>query len=87
MCTVIYGCAANSGVVSMGQDNFMVSRQAATGFSGSGNLKADAFREANQYCTDQMKDMKVISAHEGEPPFLLGNSPKAEVQFKCVQRN
>lgn len=71
----------------MGQDNFMVSHQAATGFSGSGNLKADAFREANQYCTDQMMDMKVISAHEAEPPFLLGNFPKAEVQFKCVQRN
>jgi hypothetical protein len=87
ICTVIYGCAANSGVVPMGQGNFMVSRQAATGFSGSGNLKADAFREANQYCADQMKDLKAISAHEAEPPFLLGNFPKAEVQFTCVERN
>jgi hypothetical protein len=64
----------------------MVSRQAATGFSGSGNLKAAAFREANQYCADQLKDLKVIGTREAEPPFLLGNFPKAEVQFTCVQR-
>ena len=45
----ISGCASNSGVVPIGPDTFMVSRQAATGFSGLGTLKADAFQEANQY--------------------------------------
>lgn len=62
----------------------MVSRQAATGFSGSGNLKADAIREADQYCTDRQKQLKIISWNEAEPPFLLGNFPKAEVQFTCL---
>ncbi len=52
---VMGGCAINSGVVPMGQNTFMVSRQAATGFSGSGNLKAKTFREANQYCVNQGK--------------------------------
>lgn len=69
----------------MGQGNFLVSRQAATGFTGKGNLKADALREAGQYCAGQGKDLKVTSSHEAEPPFLLGNFPKVELEFTCTQ--
>ena len=78
------GCAANSGVVSIGPDTYMVSRQAATGFSGSGTLKADAFREANAHCAALKKVLKVVSTAEAQPPYLLGNFPKAEVQFMCL---
>ena len=49
LCLLVVGCAANSGVVATGADSYMVSRQAATGFSGSGTLKADAIAQANQY--------------------------------------
>lgn len=62
----------------------MVSRQAATGFSGSGTLKAEAFQEASAYCNNQGKSLQVVSTHEAQPPFLLGNYPKAEVQFMCL---
>ncbi|QCX50748.1 hypothetical protein E7Z57_00680 [Ralstonia pseudosolanacearum] len=68
----------------MGQDTYMVSRQAATGFSGSGTLKAEAFQEANQYCLSQRKVLQVLSTDEAKPPFVLGNFPKAEVQFMCL---
>lgn len=68
----------------MGQDTFAVSRQAATGFSGSGTLKAEALTEAGQYCTTQKKVLQVVSMNEAKPPYILGNYPKAEVQFKCV---
>jgi len=81
------GCAANSGVVSIGKDTFMVSRQASTGFSGSGNLKAEAFQEANQYCNSRGKSMQVVSTYEASPPYLLGNFPKAEIQFMCLDYN
>jgi len=62
----------------------MVSRQAATGFSGSGTLKAEAFQEANQYCLNQQKKLQVISSQEAQPPYIFGNYPKAEVQFMCL---
>ena len=62
----------------------MVSRQAASGFSGSGNLKADALREANQYCASLNKSLQVVSTQEATPPYILGNFPKAEVQFMCL---
>lgn len=84
---LLAGCASNSGVVPMGQDTYMVSRQAATGFTGSGTLKADAFNEANQYCLSQGKTLQVVNTQEAQPPFILGNFPKAEVQFMCLSSN
>lgn len=82
---LISGCASNSGVAPMGGDTFMVSRQAATGFSGTADLKAESLREANQYCTERRREMIVVSATESKPPFILGNYPRAEVQFRCVE--
>jgi hypothetical protein len=77
-------CATNSGVAPMGPDTYVVSRQAATGFSGSGDLKAEALRESNQYCLTQRKEMHVVNITEAQPPFIFGNFPRAEVQFKCL---
>ena len=62
----------------------MVSRQAATGFSGSGKLKAEAFQEASQYCEKLGKSLQVVSTHEASPPYILANFPKAEIQFMCL---
>lgn len=78
------GCASNSGVVSLGADRFMVSRQAATGFSGLGTLKADALREAEQHCARIGKAVYVLNTRESEPPYVLGNFPRAEVEFMCL---
>ncbi len=81
---VLTGCASNSGVTKIGQDTFTVSRQAATGFSGSGTLKSEAFQEANQYCEKLGKNLQVINTEEAKPPYIFGNYPKAEVQFMCL---
>ncbi len=81
---LLVACASNSGVVPIGPDTFMVSRQAATGFSGLGTLKADAFQEANVYCTNQKKYIRVVNASESSPPYILGNFPRSEVQFMCL---
>jgi hypothetical protein len=78
------GCAANSGVAPLGGDTFVISRQAATGFSGSGNLKAEALTEAGQYCAGQGKNVLVTNTKEAAPPYVMGNFPKAEVEFMCL---
>jgi hypothetical protein len=80
----VAGCAANSGVAPLGADTFVVSRQAATGFSGSGNLKGDALNEAGQYCAGQNKSLLVTNTKEAAPPYVMGNFPKAEVEFMCL---
>lgn len=84
---LLAGCATNSGIVPMGQDSYMVSRQAATGFSGLGNLKAEALKEANEYCISQGMAMQVANTNESAPPYIFGNFPKAEVQFMCLNKN
>ena len=81
---LVAACAVNSGVVSTGANTFMVSRQAATGFSGLGALKAEALREANKHCDDMGKTMEVISSEESKPPYIAGNFPRVEVHFRCV---
>ena len=43
---IVSGCAAPSGIVQIASDTFMVLREAATGCSGLGTLKDDAFQEA-----------------------------------------
>ena len=81
---VLAGCASNSGVVPIGRDTYMVSRQVATMLSGSGTVKADAYREANQYCTNQNRSLQVVNVSESKPPYGDSNLPKAEIQFMCL---
>jgi S1-C subfamily serine protease len=81
---VLASCAVNTGIVPYGPNTFVVARQAATGFSGSGDLKAEVLREADQHCKTLQKAVRVIAVKEAQPPFILGNFPKAEVQFACL---
>lgn len=83
---ILAGCASNSGVVPIGPDTFMISRQAATGFTGLGTLKAEAFREANQYCVSQRKHMRVVNTSESSPPYIFGHFPRSEIQFMCLEK-
>lgn len=85
-CLVLAGCAANSGIVPMGEDRYMVSRQAATGFSGSGTLKAEALKEADEHCKKANRVLVVNKVTEAKPPYILGNYPKADVEFSCFAR-
>jgi len=84
---VLTSCASNSGITPIGVDTYMVTRQAATGFSGSGTLKAEAFSEAREYCLKNNKNLQVVSSNEAQPPFVFGNFPKAEVQFMCLSKS
>lgn len=80
----VSGCASNSGVVAMGPDTYFVSKQAATGFSGMGTLKAEAMTEAGKFCTTKGKTAEITSQKDAEPPFILGNFPKTEITFRCA---
>jgi hypothetical protein len=81
---LLAGCAVDSGVVRMGKDTFMVSKQAATGFSGLGGLKADAMREAYAQCSTTGQSVQIISDKESHPPYIFGNYPRVDLTFQCV---
>jgi hypothetical protein len=85
-CLLIASCAANTGVVPNGSGSYIVAKQAATGFPGLGNLKADALEEANHYCSGlpgSGHELFVTHTTETQPPYVLGNYPRAEVEFRC----
>ncbi|MBW3507912.1 hypothetical protein [Janthinobacterium sp. NKUCC06_STL] len=81
---VLSGCANNSGIFSMGPATYFVLKQAATGFSGMGSLKAEAIGEAGQFCNSKGKTAQIIMPKDSEPPFILGDFPKTEITFRCL---
>ena len=84
MASIGAGCAANSGVVPIGPDTYMISRQAGSGFSGMGTLKAKAFKEAAAFCDERSQVMQVVRTDDAQPPYVLGNFPRTEIQFMCL---
>jgi hypothetical protein len=77
-------CATDSGVVRMGPDTYMISKQAASGFSGMGSLKANAVKEAASKCSQDGKSVKVMDSQESKPPYVLGNYPRVDLTFRCI---
>ncbi len=85
-CFLLTGCASHTGVVPNGQGGYSIAKQAATGFPGLGNLKAEILQEANQYCLSQGRAFLLTGATETQPPYLLGNYPRAEIEFRCAAK-
>ena len=83
---VLTGCASHTGVVPMGKDTFMIAKQQATGFPGLGNMKAEIISEGSVYCSSQGKEFQIVSTHETQPSYILGNYPRSEIQFMCIAK-
>lgn len=79
-----FGCASHTGVVPMGQDTYMIAKQQATGFPGLGNMKAEIIGEASRHCSGIGKEVQITSTQETQPPYILGNYPRSEIQFMCL---
>jgi hypothetical protein len=76
-------CASNSGVVSIGDNEYFIAKQASTGFPGTGGIKTDALKEAGEYCKSQNKSLDIINLDENDGPFVLGRYPRVELTFIC----
>lgn len=81
--TLLSGCAS-TGVVPVGSDTFMVSKQTATGYQSAVGIRAEILREANEYSERLGKKMIVISltSKDGVPGSSYGT---AELVFKAVR--
>ena len=82
---VLGGCAVNSGVVATSADTFSVSRQAATGFTGLAGLYPEAVKEASEQCSKMGKQYVELNRSSSRPPYIAGNFPRVEIQFRCGQ--
>lgn len=83
---LLTACASYTGVVPAGEGRFMLAKQQATGFPGLGNMKAELLQDASRHCDGMGKELKVLNASETQPPYVLGNYPRAELLFVCTPR-
>lgn len=84
---LVCGCAASTGVIDEGNGTFYASKQAATGIGGAANLKGDILTEASAFCAKRGQQLQVIETTEANPPFIFGNYPRAQIDFKCAARS
>jgi hypothetical protein len=83
---MVGACASHTGVVALGQDNYLIAKQQGTGFPGLGNMKAEIIVEGTNHCASLGKQFELVSSQETQPPYILGNYPRSEIQFKCVTK-
>jgi len=77
-------CANTSGVVPVGNDAFMISRS-QKGFDVTGSaVKADAIKEANEFCVAKKMKIKIIKTTQKDMvPFK--SDAQAEIEFQCIK--
>lgn len=79
------GCVSH-GVIKISPDTYMVSKTGAGIFSDMASLKADVFRQANDFATSQGKIAIPLAVNER--PFIPAvRNPSIELQFRVVDAN
>jgi hypothetical protein len=70
-------------------EKYRIFHQASTGFSGTSGIRRSAVDRANKFCQDLDHDKKMItlSEHTADPPYILGNFPRIEIIFACVDKD
>lgn len=80
------GCASPAAKVeSNGADTYTITKEAATGFTrDTGALKEQALAEAQKFCADRGKQLKVVAVTEDKPLFYTTSFASAKVVFKAL---
>lgn len=81
------GCPSHTGVIPTGKDTYMIAKQQATGFPGLGNMKAEIIMEGSEHCKSLNRQFQLLSSSDSQPPYVLGNYPRSEIHFTCLNQN
>ena len=77
---VVVGCAANTGIVKITDDTYMIGKQGGWESSGSA-VKVELYKEGNQFCANMGKKFVQVSGQSDDQG--PGKHATAEIQFKC----
>ncbi len=69
-----------------GTDEFRVFHQGATGFVSVADVRSEAERRASNHCGRMGKTLKLLRETSSQPPHILGNFPRVELIFACVEQ-
>jgi len=67
-----------------GLDRYRVFQQAATGFTSLQTTRVPANKSATEFCARKAKSVHAVSETASTPPHILGNFPRIELIFQCV---
>jgi hypothetical protein len=67
-------------------EQYRVFEQSATGYGSIPEARDQATPRAKDFCRAQDKTMKVLKEVTSEPPHILGNFPRIEIIFVCIER-
>ena len=75
---------ASTGIIPIGKDTYMVSKQSATGYQSAVGIKGEVLAEANQFCAKQGLVMVLVSLNtkDGVPGRSYAT---AELVFRAVR--
>ncbi|WP_416048980.1 hypothetical protein [Cupriavidus basilensis] len=74
---------ASTGITSMDRDTYFVSKKSAqVGFGPPDGVKADIYKEANEFCGMQDKKVETVSLQTTDSGFARPGS--ASLQFRCL---
>jgi hypothetical protein len=79
--TLLSGCAANTGVIAIGNETYSISHRDNGPMASLGALKAAAYKDAASFCAAKNKTVQVIRSND--VPRSFGQFPETEVQFTC----
>jgi hypothetical protein len=69
-----------------GSEEYRVFHQGATGFVSVQSVRASAEQRATEFCDRRGKAMKPLRETTSKPPHILGNFPRVELIFGCVDK-
>lgn len=65
-------------------DAYRIFHQAATGFVSIASIRSSAEERASEFCKKKNKVMHALSERTASPPYILGNFPRIEIVFSCI---
>ena len=65
---------------------YRVYQRASTGFTSIAALREDVEARATTFCERQGKGMVVLGERISPPPYILGNFPRIEIVFACIDK-
>ena len=70
-----------------GEESYRLFQQAATGFVSMSSVRSTVEERATEHCDRQGKTMHGLEEKASKPPYILGNFPKLELVFECLNRS
>jgi hypothetical protein len=69
-----------------GGEQYRVFHQGATGFVSVQSIRVSAEKRAAEFCERKNKVVKTLRERTSKPPHILGNYPRIEIIFTCVDK-